>query len=125
MAASGLWNRLNAKPIYREIINAAKKDGLTSAVAFLTHYGFSNGGKIKSENPESTNSHLTLCVEIIDHKNRLETFCRRHGALLKGKTIVYKHVEHWSLSDQKLVEEDGSPSEVIDGEEPAAETAAA
>lgn len=123
--ASGLWNRLNAKPIYRAIIDAAKKDGLTSAVAFMTHYGFSNGGRVKAEDPESANSHMTLCIEIIDHKNRLETFCRRHGVLLKGKTIVYKHVEHWAVHDQSLVEEDASPSEVVDGEEPAAETAAA
>lgn len=118
MPASGLLGRLGAKPIYREIIQAAKKEGLTSAVAFLTHYGFSNGGKIKAEDPEMSNQgSMTLCVEIIDHKARLEAFCRHHGALLKDRTIVYKHVEHWSLQDSTLVEKDASPSEGADEED--------
>ena len=59
---------------------------------------------------------MTLCVELIDQKDKLESFCRRHGALLKGKSIVYKHVEHWSLHDRELVEKDASPNEVIDGD---------
>lgn len=128
MPAEGLMSRLSAKPIYREIIHAAKKDGLTSAVAFMTHYGFSNGGKIKAEDPELIGqNHLTLCVEIIDRKTSLENFVRHHGALLQGKTIVYKHVEHWSISDLQLVERDASPSEVVDSPastEEAAEVAA-
>lgn len=123
--ASGLWNRLSAKPIYREIINAAKADGITSAVAFMAHYGYSNGSKVRTPDPELPNSDLTLCIEIIDHKDRLEAFCRHHGALLKGKTIVYKHVEHWSLEHHKLVEEDASPSEIVDGDKPADKSAVA
>jgi PII-like signaling protein len=115
-AASGLWNRLSAKPIYRNVIDAAKKDGLTSAVAFMTHYGFSNGGAVRAQDPESANGNLTLCVEIIDRKDRLEAFCRHHGTLLQGKTIVYKHVEHWAVHEKGLLEEDGSPDEVIDGD---------
>jgi PII-like signaling protein len=114
--AEGFWGRLGAKPIYREIIKAAKQDGLHNAAAFMTHYGFSNGGKLQAEGAEMANPHLTLCVELIDHKDRLEEFCRKHGALLKGKTIVYKHVEHWDVRGAKLVEEDASPDEVIDGE---------
>ncbi len=125
VAAKGLWDRLNPRPIYREIIDAAKKDDLQSAVAFATHYGFSNGSKVQTQSLESANSHLTLCIEIIDQKDRLEAFCRHHGVLLQGKTIVYKHVEHWAVHEKGLIEEDGSPSEVIDGEEPATETSAA
>ncbi len=113
--AKGLWDRLNAKPIYREIIKAAKKDGLNNASAFMTHFGFTNGGKIQAEGAEMPNPNLTMCVELIDHKDQLEAFCRRHGALLKGKTIVYKHVEHWDIRGGELVEKDASPDEVIDG----------
>jgi PII-like signaling protein len=113
--ASGFWDRLNAKPIYREIIKAAKKDGLNNAAAFMTHFGFSNGGKIHAEGAEMPNPNLTMCVELIDHKDKLEAFCHRHGAMLKGKTIVYKHVEHWDIRGGELVEKDASPDEVIDG----------
>jgi len=114
--ASGLWDRINAKPIYREIIRAAKKDGLNNASAFTTHFGFTNGGKIHTGGAETPNPDLTMCVELIDHKDKLEEFCRRHGAMLKGKTIVYKHVEHWDVRGSELIEQDASPDEVIDGQ---------
>lgn len=114
--ASGFWDRLSAKPIYREIIKAAKADGLNNASAFMTHFGFTNGGKIHAEGAETPNPNLTMCVELIDHKDKLEEFCRRHGSMLKGKTIVYKHVEHWTMHATELVEKDASPNEVIDGD---------
>ncbi|HVU33826.1 MAG TPA: DUF190 domain-containing protein [Opitutaceae bacterium] len=117
VAATGLWDRLNPRPVYREIINAAKKEGLQSAVAFMTHYGYSNGDKVRGHEMESANNRLTLCVEIIDQKTRLEAFCRHHGALFKDRTIVYKHVEHWAVHEEGLIEEDGSPDEVVDGDE--------
>lgn len=113
--AKGFWEKLNAKPIYREIIKAAKAEGLNNAAAFMTHYGFTNGGRVQAEGLETANPHLTLCVELIDHKDKLEEFCRRHGALLRGKTIVYKHVEHWDVRGQEVIERDASPDEVIDG----------
>jgi H+/Cl- antiporter ClcA/PII-like signaling protein len=117
LKADGLWARLNARPIYREIIRAAKRDGLHNAVAFTTHFGFSNRGDVQGAGAEAPNPQLTLCVELIGYKDALETFCRRHGELLKGKTIVYKHVEHWSLHepDDGLDEEDASPDESLDG----------
>lgn len=115
MPASGLWERMNARPVYREIINAARKDGLQNAAAFMTHYGYTKSGPIQAAGAEIANPNLTLCVELIDHKDALETFCKRHADLLAGRTIVYKHVEHWDLRGEQLVENDASPDEVIDG----------
>jgi len=116
MAAAGFLKQLRSKPIYRELIAAAKTAGLHSAVAFSSHHGFSNGGSVKSDDPDAVGAHLTLCVELIDHKDKLEEFCRQHGDLLAGKSIVYKHVEHWSMRRNQLIEKDASPNEVIDGD---------
>lgn len=96
----GWLGRFTARPVYRELIRAAKEDGLHSAVAFAAHHGFSNGGPIRAGRVEAPDGGLTLCVELIDRKDRLEEFCRRHAALLAGRSIVYKHVEHWSLHEQ-------------------------
>jgi H+/Cl- antiporter ClcA/PII-like signaling protein len=101
---SGFWSKLNAKPLYREIIRFAKREKLMNAVAFQTHHGFSNSGEIETRDPELGGMRLTMCVELIDHKDKLEGFCREHGELLKGKVIVYKHVEHWAIEAHKLVE---------------------
>lgn len=116
LPARGLFDRLCARPVYRELIKAAKKDGLKNAAAFTTHYGFTNGGKDQSQGAEIANPNLTICVELIDTKERLETFCRRHGDLVKGRTIVYKPVEHWEITDGDAVGRDTSSDEVIDGD---------
>ena len=97
ISGSGLLSKLQGRRAYRELIKAARHDKLLSAVAYQTHYGYSNEARIELEGIEIPNPNMTLCVELIDHKDRLETFCRHHGALLKDKVVIYKHVEKWSL----------------------------
>jgi PII-like signaling protein len=88
-----------SKPLYQEIIDAAKTDGILNAMAHHTHYGYSGKGKIQSNGQEIPNSNLNLCVELIGDREHLELFCRRHGDLLKGRVIVYKHMEHWDIHE--------------------------
>jgi H+/Cl- antiporter ClcA/PII-like signaling protein len=90
---------LFGKPLYQEIIDAAKADGILNAVAHHTHYGYSGNGKIQSNDQELPNNALNLCVELIANRDDLELFCRKHGDLLKGRVIVYKHMEHWDIDD--------------------------
>ncbi|HQS44934.1 MAG: chloride channel protein [Rhizobiales bacterium 24-66-13] len=93
----GLWS---SRPLYRELVLEAKKDGLMNAVAHHTHYGYSNHGRVEDHSSEISNPELTMCVEIIGHRSDLETFVRRHGALLYNKVIVFKHLEHWSIDEK-------------------------
>lgn len=104
--ADGFWAKLNPRRAYQEIIAAAKKDGLLNAIAYNGHHGFANKGHVETRDPELGSGRLPMCVELVDHKDKLEEFCRKHGDLLKGKAIVYKHVEHWAIHAHKLVEED-------------------
>jgi PII-like signaling protein len=87
-----------ARPLYKELVLQAKQAGLMNATAHHTHFGFSNHGPVQELTPEIGNPELTLCVELIGPRDKLETFCEEHGALLKGKVIVYKHLEHWHVS---------------------------
>lgn len=97
---------MSPKPLYRELVLAAKADGIMNAVAHHTHFGFSNHGSVQREGSEIANPDLTLCVELIAPKDQLERFCRRHGELLESKVVVYKQLEHWSL-DARADAEDG------------------
>ncbi|MFD2031472.1 hypothetical protein ACFSKM_16395 [Ancylobacter dichloromethanicus] len=78
-----------------------------NAVAHHTHYGYSNHGRVQDHSSEIANPELTMCVEIIGHRPDLESFVRRHGALLHDKVIIFKHLEHWSIDQEgdSLVEE--------------------
>ena len=104
-----LWS---SKPLYRALVAQAKSEGIMNAVAHHTHYGFSNHGPVMEAGVEISNPHLTMCVELIDHRDTLERFCAAHGDLLASKVIVYKHLEHWSIGPKGVAHEDATPQEL-------------
>lgn len=90
-----------AKPLYQEVIDAAKAAGIRHAVAHHTHYGYTSNGRIQANNHELPNKDLNLCVELIAEREELDLFCRRHGTLIEGKSIVYKHMERWDIASHE------------------------
>jgi len=105
-----------APPLYKEIIMAAKQDGLLNATAHHTHYGFSGNGKLQADGLEISNPDMNLCVELIGPRDQLERFCRTHGTLLADKVIIYKHMEHWEIRPRKLLTEDAPVDEYVEPE---------
>ncbi|HUE15454.1 MAG TPA: voltage-gated chloride channel family protein [Planctomycetaceae bacterium] len=101
---------LFGKPVYQEIIHAAKQDGVLNAVAHRMQFGYSGQGKIETDKHEIPNEYLTLCVELIGERPELETFCQKHAALLFGKVVVYEKLERWEVG--ALVATDASPPDV-------------
>jgi H+/Cl- antiporter ClcA/PII-like signaling protein len=101
---TGGW--FGSKLLYRELVLQAKSSGIMNAVAHHTHFGYSNSGKLQDEGFEIPNPDLTMCVEMIAARDQLEEFCRTHGALLKHKVIVYKHLEQWDVVHHDVAAED-------------------
>lgn len=108
----GIRGFLAARPVYRELVDAAKRDGLLNAHAHHTHYGYSNRGKVRAQDPELGNPELTMCVEVIATKDQLEMYCRTHGDLLQDKVIIYKHIEHWDIHGHDVEAHDATPKEL-------------
>lgn len=107
------WRRLlGSTPLYRELVAAAKADGILHATAHNTFHGYSGKQPIQSDNVETGNPRLTLCVELVDTRAKLEAFVKHHGDLLKDRVMVYKHVEHWDLHEHTLDERDATPQEL-------------
>lgn len=103
----GLFRR----PLYHELIDLAKAEGIPNASSHITHYGYSNHGKAQSDGVEGPNPNLSVCVELIDHRDRLESFCRKHADILRDRVIIYKHLEHWELHAHQLDVSDASADE--------------
>jgi H+/Cl- antiporter ClcA/PII-like signaling protein len=102
--AAGRGSRIfGGRPLYRELVLQAKTAGIINATAHHTHFGYSNHGKLADEGYEISNPDLTMCVELIAPREKLEEFCRTHGDLLKRKVIIYKHIEHWDLVGEEVV----------------------
>lgn len=85
------------RPLYRELILAAKRDGIPSAMAHHVQYGFSDGGKILQRHPEYRNT-ANLFVELIGPREQLEFFCRKHADLFKDRVVIHKPVEQWTFA---------------------------
>ncbi len=118
-ARSRLKGILPARPLYQELIAAAKADGIMNATAHLTHYGYSGGGKVQAHGAEVANADTPLYVELIGPTDQLELFCRTHGALLTDKLVVHKTIEHWHISrredvpDLVVVDDDDDAADVL------------
>lgn len=91
------WQKLFPKSAYIHIVQDAKAEGIMNATVYNTHFGFSNNGKIQAYNIEADNPKLTMCVELVDQREKLENFFLRHKEYLKGKVVLYKEVEFWDI----------------------------
>lgn len=87
--------KLFPKNAHKSIIDLAKNDGIMNASVYNTHLGYSNFDRIQQYSPDSDNAGLTVCIELIDSREKLEIFFLKHQTLFKDKVVVFKEVEYW------------------------------
>jgi PII-like signaling protein len=92
-----LLRKIFPAKMYSHLVRMAKEDGIVHASVFNAHMGFSADEDIKQFSFESTNSSLTVCVELIDTKANLQQFFIKHSIALKDKVLIYKEVEYWDV----------------------------
>lgn len=68
-----------------------------NAHIYHTHAAYENGGELHHRQVEGDNGGLTVCIELVDEREKLEAFCKSHKSILSNKTIVYKEVELWKI----------------------------
>jgi PII-like signaling protein len=90
-----MLRKLFPKSVHATIVAEAQKDGIRNAHVFQTHFGFQNSGKVQRYHIENENGGLTVCIELIDKRENLEAFFKKHTAMLKDKIVIYKEVEFW------------------------------
>lgn len=91
------WQKLFPKSAYIYIVQDAKAEGILNATVYHTHFGFSNNANIQVYSPEGSNANLTMCVELVDTREKLEAFFLKHKDYLAGKVVIYKEVEFWDI----------------------------
>lgn len=88
---------LFSKTVYWNLMREAKKDNIMQAHVFYTNISHRRGEGIHHTTAEGDHSGLTVCLELVDEKEKLELFFKTHASVFKGKTVIYKEVEFWSL----------------------------
>ena len=91
--------KLFPKNKYRNLLNEAKNSGIRNAHIYHTHAAYERGGTVHHHHMESDNSGLTICLELVDDRVKLEQFFSTHKEMLKDKTVIYKEVEMWEHID--------------------------
>jgi H+/Cl- antiporter ClcA/PII-like signaling protein len=97
---------LFARPVYQEIIHAAKRAGVMNAIANRMHFGYSGGGKIEHDSHEAPNEYLTLCVELVGPRTQLESFCLANSELLRNRVAIFEQLERWEIGNLDVVEDE-------------------
>lgn len=93
-----LINKLFPKPAFEQIVEAAREEGIMNAHVYNVHYGFTKNGRIQLEQLEQDNAQLPLCLELIDEKEKLESFFKKYKDAFKEKVVIYKSVEFWEAN---------------------------
>lgn len=92
-------HKLFPKNKYTKILDEAKKAGVMNAHIYHTHAAYEGDSKVAHYSVEGDNRGLTVCLELVDEKEKLETFFITHKAMLKHKTAIFTEVEIWSFTD--------------------------
>ena len=90
-----LLRKIFPKTKYLKIMQEAKASGIMNAHVFHTHAAVQKGGKMTHHSVEGDTSGLTVCVELVDDRNKLQAFFKTHKDILKDNTVIYKEVEFW------------------------------
>lgn len=93
-------HKLFPKNKYSKILDEAKKAGIMNAHIFQTHAAYEQGSKVAHYSMETDNSGLTVCLGLVDTKEKLESFFVTHKAMLDSKTAIFTEVEFWAFNDK-------------------------
>lgn len=88
------------RPLYRDIVHAARAAGFTCSNAHFSHYGFWRSGEIQQTLGEIPNTLLSVYVDILGDHEELKAFCLSHEALLKDTSLYFKSAESWRFGMQ-------------------------
>lgn len=96
-----IYRKIFPKTAYMHVIDEAKKEGILNASVYNTYMGYSKKGSVRLHHLEADNSKLSVCLELIDKKEKLEHFFLKHQHLFRSKVVIYKEVEFWDLDDHE------------------------
>jgi H+/Cl- antiporter ClcA/PII-like signaling protein len=88
--------RLFSRPLYQEIIDLAREQGLWGATALGLTYGFTDAGKTTANfHPDVGFTNTHIYVELIAPRDQLEAFIERIASLISSRVVTFAELEHW------------------------------
>lgn len=90
--STGFMSSLRARQLYRKLVKYAKQEQLKNVSTYETHPESSYLIQKNNYSP-----HSGICVELIDNRDNLKLFCKKHAEILEGRMIVFKKVEFWCI----------------------------
>lgn len=89
------FRRMFPRTAYLHIIEEARKEGIFKASAFSTQTSYNAESGLGMLSAEGSGARVAMCIQLVDSREKLEEFFRKHRELLQSKVVIYKEVEFW------------------------------
>ncbi len=76
------------RPLYREILDLVRAEGLAGATVLKGVAGFGRGRRVHSANIEGLFESLPLVLEVVDTEERLQRLLPKIEALMSGGSVT-------------------------------------
>ena len=97
----GEEDRHEKMPLHEWLVTRAKKEGLSGATVIRGIMGFGENSNIKSSKILSLSTDLPIIVEIIDEKNKLESFLPIIDEAVKDGMATMQEIDVLFSRDEK------------------------
>ncbi|HEX7817037.1 DUF190 domain-containing protein [Dyella sp.] len=85
---SRLWHHLSAPALAHHLLRVARRDGIEQAILHRVMAGYLKGQRVRHYHPETAGMDHPQCLELIDRRERLESFLSSHAEELRKVRLV-------------------------------------
>ncbi len=86
-------DRANGKPLHEAIVLKAREGGLGGATVVRGVLGYGRSSALHTAKILTLSDDLPMIVEIVDDRNRIETFLDEIGSILGSALVTIENVE--------------------------------
>jgi PII-like signaling protein len=82
------WHHLSAPVLSHHLLSAARRSGIEQVLLHSVHAGYLPGNNMSHRHLENTSAHHPICIELIEHEERLRKFMHDHAVELQHVRAV-------------------------------------
>jgi PII-like signaling protein len=90
---SRFWHHLSAPALAHHLLTVARRAGIEQAVLHRIDSGYLKGQRLTHHHPEAHDMTHPQCLELVDHRHKLQAFLEEHAEEIKKVRVLMFHGE--------------------------------
>lgn len=87
------WHHLSAPALAHHLLSVARRAGVEQAILHHIDSGYLKGHRLSHHHPDAHTMHHPQCLELVDHRSKLEAFLKDHAEEIKKVRVLMFHGE--------------------------------